>query len=141
MQTNDMSTSVHMHVEVKKDGQWQHYSAPHIPTDHTFYDLISGVYGKICPIAAPRGLPSDLSSMTAYCYALDEKNFSRLHHQSWLGPEELLRLQQQLNELLPTTNPLDRDLEEGYLRCYINNNAISAHRGFDDSRIVFWFDN
>ena len=80
-----------------------------------------------------------MSGMTSYCYSLDEKNFHP-HHRGWLSSEEVATLQRRLNELQPEKSMLEKDLEEAYLHCYISDNAISAHRGFDDSRIVFWFD-
>lgn len=135
-----MSTTIHLHIEVLKDGQRQHFSATDPSTDNVFLDLIAGIRGNIPPLVVPRGLPGDMSGMTSYCYSLDEKNFHP-HHRGWLSSEEVATLQRRLNELQPEKSMLEKDLEEAYLHCYISDNAISAHRGFDDSRIVFWFDN
>lgn len=75
------------------------------------------------------------------CYILDTKDHMRLHHQGWLSSDELRELQRRLIELQPYAPSLETDLEEAYFHCYIRGNAISSHKGFDDSRFVFWFSN
>ena len=99
-----------MHIEVQKDGQWLHYSAPSILRDRDFFDLVAGIYCNLDPIVTPRGLPADISPLTSYCYALDEESY-RLHHQGWLSSKELLALQCRLNEIYPEKFSLEKDLD------------------------------
>ena len=98
-----------MHIEVQKDGQWLHYSAPSILRDRDFFDLVAGIY-------------------------------CNLDHQGWLSSKELLALQCRLNEIYPEKFSLEKDLEESYFHCYIDGGAIATHKGFDDARLIFWFD-
>jgi len=139
LQKNKMGATIHMHIEVQKDGQWLHYSAPSILRDRDFFDLVAGIYCNLDPIVTPRGLPADISPLTSYCYALDEESY-RLHHQGWLSSKELLALQCRLNEIYPEKFSLEKDLEESYFHCYIDGGAIATHKGFDDARLIFWFD-
>lgn len=136
-----MGAEIHMHIEVKKDGQWHHYSAPSILRDPLFFDLVAGISGNMLPIVPLKDLPGDMSGLTQECYVLDAKDHIRLHHQGWLSSEELHTLQKQLRILRPDAKALETDLEETYFHCYIRGNAISSHKGFDDSRLVFWFSN
>ncbi len=135
-----MGATIHMHIEVKKDGQWQQYSAPSIFRDGQFFDLLAGIYGVDFPVVPLKGLPDDLSSLTQYCYELDTKSY-RPHHQGWLSSDELQQLQRRLLELNPAVHPLDVDLEVSYFHCYINGGSVASHQGFEDSRLIFWFDN
>ena len=102
-----------MHIEVQKDGQWLHYSAPSILRDRDFFDLVAGIYCNLDPIVTPRGLPADISPLTLQC---------------------------RLNEIYPEKFSLEKDLEESYFHCYIGGGAIATHKGFDDARLIFWFD-
>lgn len=136
-----MSSVIHMHIEVKKGGRWHHYSAPSILRDPLFFDLAAGLSGKISPIVPLKNLPDDMSELTMECYLLDAKDHMRLHHHGWLSSEELHTLQKQLKILRLDAPILETDLEESYFHCYIRGNAVSSHKGFDDSRLVFWFDN
>ena len=135
-----MSTSIHMHIEVKKDGQWQHYSAPSMLREGQFFDLLAGIYGIDTPVVPVKGLPNDMSGITQYCYEMDSESYCP-HHQGWLSSAELRLLQQRLRDLNPAMDPFDVDLEGVFFHCYINGNAVSSHQGFEDSRLIFWFDN
>ena len=106
-----------------------------------FFDLVAGLSGNLSPIVPLKGLPDDMSGLTMECYLLDAKDYMRLHHQGWLSSEELHVLQKRLIKLRSKTSPWETDLEEAYFHCYIRGNAVSSHKGFDDSRLVFWFDN
>ena len=136
-----MGASIHMHIEVKKDGRWHHYSAPSILRDSLFFDLVAGLSGNLSPIVPLKGLPDDMSGLTMKCYVQDAKDHMRLHHHGWLSSEELQKLQKQLRILRPNAPTLETDLEESYFHCYIRGNAVSSHQGFDDSRLIFWFSN
>lgn len=61
-----MSTTIHMHIEVKKDGKWLHYATTSASHDRLFFDLVAGIYGvfpcvvspRVCPKISLRSLPS-----------------------------------------------------------------------------------
>ena len=138
-----MGASIHMHIEVKSGDTWHHYAAPHMFKDGVFFDLIAGIYDKLQPVVPPRGLPENLSFVTQHDWDQDSKDFSRLHHAGWLSAKELVELQDRLNYIYAeSTRPaLSYDLETGLLHTYINGNALAIHQGWDDLRLIFWFDN
>ena len=137
-----MSIGSHMHIEVKKDGKWFHFASPDIPRDSAFFDLVSGVCLRLKPVADPRGLPGDMSEITRFCHDQDRQH-NRLHHRGWLDSGELAELQRRLDEHYGGSgkDPREYDLEHGYLRTSIDGGTIADHRGWDDARLVFWFDN
>lgn len=142
-----MSTSIHMHLEVKKDDQWLHFAAPNMYYDGVFFDLIAGIHVETDQIVPLRGLPeavpgSEISEVTQFCYEQDQQNF-RLHHIGWLGADELILLQKCLNDQYDKSKNDWRsyDLEEHYFHTFINGNAVALHQGWDDIRLIFWFDN
>lgn len=141
-----MGCTMHAHIEVKCRGTWQHYANPIVTRDYGLFALIAGVRSEdrpgITPICKHRGLPKDVSIITKACY--DETRGDGLHHEGWLESDELFPLQDELYRLNPDVKRtgIDRlDLEYGIFRTYINENCIATHTGFEDSRIVFWFDN
>lgn len=142
-----MGTTIHAHIEVKKDNRWLHFAAPHVTQDYLLFAAINGeglewfresVKERICPQASVTGLPDDLSEITAFCYEQDKAS-CKLHGEGALTTEDLIRLQAHLKEI--NDSIYDKyDLEEHIFRTYINGNAIASHQGWDDVRIVFWYD-
>lgn len=41
-----MGASIHMHLEVKKDGRWLHFAAPHMYRDCQFFNLLADNYQR-----------------------------------------------------------------------------------------------
>ena len=58
-----------------------------------------------------------------------------------LSADDLLRLQNHLQELNPYDSPMKWDLEDSIFCTYIGGNAIARHDGWDDARIICWYDN
>lgn len=145
-----MGTSIHMHIEVKDpQGQWHHIQAPHIYRDYVFFDLLAGVWGKYKPVAPVRGLPEDASWLTQELYRQDSEDY-KLHHATWLNSEELVTLQERLTDIATSekvrygggdTRQSKRDLEDDYFHLYLRGNAVSRHQGWEDVRLIAWFDN
>lgn len=137
-----MGASIHMHIEVKKNGRWLHYSAPAINRDQTFFGMVAGLDTGIEPVVPPKGLPDDLSEVTLFCLEQDKENY-KIHHATWLGTNELFDLQDALKAYHEPLGhgPLVYDLEYAYFNTYINGNSIAQHQGWDDVRLVAWFDN
>ena len=136
-----MGASIHMHIEVKSGDTWYHYAAPSMFRDRAFFDLVGGIYNEEAAIVPPRGLPEDLSFVTKHDWNQDRMGY-RLHHAGWLKAEELRMLQQKLDEkFLDSKKAMKYDLESELLHTYINGNALASHQGWDDLRLIFWFDN
>lgn len=141
-----MGMSIHMHIETKKNGQWHHFSAPALMRDSWFFALLRGQDMELAqnkgikPVAPIKGLPDDLSFVTAFCHEQDKKSY-KIHHESWLGADELVTLQERMDDIFKDKDPLERDLDYSYLHTYINGNSVASHQGWDDVRLIFWFDN
>ncbi|MCB6366621.1 hypothetical protein LI291_10600 [Intestinibacillus massiliensis] len=136
-----MGCDIHVHIEVQNEaGKWLHHSAPDVKRDYGLFALMAGVrnYGKVQPIAEPRGLPDDISEVTS---AEWEPYADNWHTPSYLMADELPELQQRYQELRHDLHSLDTDLEYGVFHTYVAGNSLSSHEGWKDLRIVFWFDN
>ena len=55
----------------------------------------------------------------------------------------LEELQQRINEVVHVSNvdSMEYELETGILHTFINGNTLAQHQGWDDLRLIFWFDN
>ena len=134
-----MGTTMHAHIEVKKDGKWFHYAAPNVLHDYVVYACINGtgreiIDRKVMPVAKINEIPDNISEVTRICLETDCKNY-RLHGFGVLDCDDMKELQKQLRDIFE-----NYDLEEDVFKTYIGGNAICIHAGFDDARIVFWFD-
>jgi len=135
---------MHTHIEYKTaDGRWLHYAAPHVKADYRLFSLIAGVRNDtnmVRPIVPPKGLPENLSEITAACLAQD-RDMYHLHHETWLSADEFIELQKLWNITNQGQSLLDLDFEESVFRCYgPGGSALASHNGFEDMRAVFWFD-
>jgi len=134
-----MGCDVHMHVEVKVGGRWEHYSHPRIQRNYRLFGLLAGVRNTdVLPIVEPKGLPEDMSLITKtdYEYYKDEG-----HTESWFNRNEIRELFEVMDE--------DCDLPDSTVFGYANGNCLttigeldSGHPGaYEEVRLVFWFDN
>lgn len=142
-----MGTTMHAHIEVKKAEKWLHYGNPAIRRDYAVFACINGtrsdgldldVY-RIQPVCGTREIPDDISEVTKTCLEYDSGAY-KIHGTGVIGSEELKTLQKNLRTVFGPQNP-NYDLEEGVFRTYINSGSIASHAGFDDVRVIFWFDN
>lgn len=140
-----MGTTMHAHIEVKTDGKWLHYGCPDITRDYLLFACVNGtrketfetnpkIFQQIQPVARIHILPNDMSYVTKICYAQQSSQY-KCHNYGVLESADLFTLQRLLSKF-----DTKYDLEENVFKTYINNNAISAHDGFDDVRVIFWFD-
>ncbi len=140
-----MGCDIHLHVEAKIKGKWEHYSHPFISRNYWLFSRMAGVRdnGEICAIAKPRGLPGDISASTQF----DAGQWgSDAHTCSWLSAGEAGEVQRQYEERHGGTShpPLFGYLYGNDIDCYVTPGSDSARLkalGFEDARIVFWFDN
>lgn len=142
-----MGCDIHLHVEVKIKGKWHHYNHPYINRDYRLFSKMAGVrsnYDDVPPIAQPRGIPTDASTTTKFeC----EHDGIDGHSHSWLSASEAGEAQEWYEKLFP-----DKHFHPPIFG-YLFGNSIDSHIrypddakslqsiGFQDARIVFWFDN
>lgn len=143
-----MGTTMHAHIEVKKNGRWFHFAAPIVPQNYFFFAVVNGegleyfrpsVREIIHPIASINELPNDMSEVTEFCYNQDKESF-HVHGEGVLLAPDLRGLQYHLwdaNEYDPKGK---WDIDEVFFRTYINGNSIILHQGWDDVRVIFWYD-
>jgi hypothetical protein len=97
---------------------------------------------EIEPIAAPRGLPDDITEITRLCYEWEKDD---AHSMSWLNGSELQMLADWIATREDVTN---LEGKFGYLfgnslggLAKYGNNGRSYPPWLVDVRLVFWFDN
>ncbi len=141
-----MGCDIHLHGEVKINGKWEHWSAPSIPRDYNLFGKMAGVRDCGPPIVEPRGLPDDASVLTKIAWEHEGEDG---HTPSWLSGSEI----EELEKWYVTSAPPGqwRSLEHHVLGYILGNGwnvAASVAEGedtypagFEDARIVFWFDN
>lgn len=130
-----MGCDIHAHVEIKIKGVWHHYSCPPIQRHYLLFEKICGVRGEIeNAIAAPRGVPDDISIVTKLCNEYDGIDG---HSHTWLNAVELDNLISWY-EKHPHGDSLFQYQHFGYL-----NGGMFSHRipDFEDCRFICWFDN
>jgi hypothetical protein len=144
-----MGCDIHLHVEVKIEGKWEHYHAPNISRSYKLFEKMAGVRGEIKnAISSPKGLPDDLNIITrksAEYWDVDG------HSWSWLNLEEISILSDWLHDLGSKEEKgfLNCDLEHSILHCYCEGNSFAGiikypdekPEWIEDVRFVFWFDN
>ena len=135
-----MGSDIHLHIEMKVDGKWEHYGCPKVDRDYRLFEKMAGVRGNIeNAIHEPKGLPKDISILTELDYNGYE---SYWHSASWLDIKEVKELRQWLDSRGGYMNGYD--LEHNILKTYLFSNSLTCLDEFDsieDMRLVFWFDN
>ena len=137
-----MACDIHIHQEVKINGKWEHYRETSFPRDYEAFAKMAGVRGASKPIAEPRGLPEDATTMTKFAadYAAEDG-----HTHSWLGAAEILQLEEWFNERMRENKWQVEMNGFGYLfgNSWSNFTRYPSDRpvGLEDVRFVFWFDN
>ena len=138
-----MGCDIHAHTEVKIGGTWHHYNKLNLRRNYELFGKMAGVRGGEVPIAAPRGLPPDISVVTkleADRYGTDG------HTHSWLTIAEMAQVQTWHAEYQCRQEPFHGPwLQWGFLCGNLYCDFI-AHRSefpaaIEDVRLVFWFDN
>lgn len=139
-----MGCDIHVHVEVKRNGQWLHYNAPHVDRNYDLFARLAGVRrydDSIEPISEPRGLPGDVADLTRAIYER-EGGAKYMHSASYITCEEMRDVADWYESHEPTRRHCGSHGFDGVFG-YLNGNPIyTLDNGFvDDCRIVFWFDN
>lgn len=142
-----MGAMIHAHIEVKKDAQWFHYAAPAFRRDYELFALIAGVRAEgrladVQRIATGYGLPEDMSEVTRICREQDSGY--GIHDEGYMTAADVKALQEALYTRHPEvrrTGIDEMDLEYSIFKTYVNGGTLAAHEGWDDLRVIFWFDN
>lgn len=141
-----MGCDIHMHIEVKINGKWEHYGAPNITRNYTMFGMLAGVRNQdVEPISQPKGFPYDASVLTTLEYMEDYG-----HTPSWLSSEEMAEFSRRWSAYGKSIGGKfqDYDLEHSVLHSYLHGNGFCDHviyedgylpDGIEDTRLVFWF--
>lgn len=137
-----MGCDIHAHVEVKIRGKWEHYNHPQINRNYALFYRMAGVRGgHLEPISEPRGLPEDVSVTTRF----DSDHWGEDGHtHSWLSAQEAGMVQHEFANKQPGSPPTFGYLFGNYIESHLsspNDAKRLIDAGFEDARVVFWFDN
>lgn len=171
-----MGCDIHSHVEVKRNDKWEYVVAQFTdpfeegatqpePFAYRHYGVFSFLgctdrnYGRITPLATPRGLPDDLSVSVRARYEDDNEQWY-LHSTSWLTVQELLSIDyNQIIEDRRCTKQLGPKYFTGAATCEVGEGTKMPLREYlgqsfmadleilkalgppELVRVVFWFDN
>ena len=146
-----MGSTMHAHIEVKKDGKWLHFGAPDVQRDYLVFAVMTGERldsisekekKSVKPVAKIHKMPKDVSEVTKFCYEQDKEGYA-LRNITVLTADDLWEVQKQLNRLEEEMIAVDGpyDLEADIFHTYINGKALTSHQGWDDLRVIAWFDN
>lgn len=139
-----MGCDIHLHAEVKIGGQWHHYSAPTtLRRNYRLFAFMANVRNDddIVPLAMPRGLPSDITAVTAIdleIWRLDG------HSHSWLNAEEIGKVETFIEDNLYDTPADSWQSNRDFFGYFFGNDFGQRDpwpEGVEDVRFVFWFDN
>lgn len=137
-----MGCDIHLHIELKINGNWENYSATSVPRNYQLFGLMAGVRDRgIEPISQPKGLPDDISLITKLHY---DSYGAYSHSPSWLNENEIKILKERASKEIDLENFLS--FEHNFLSdtfifgYYICSEEERAKEFYDDIRFVFWFD-
>lgn len=134
-----MGCDIHAFVEVKKNGKWHTYSEADLDRDYGLFAKMADVRNysdwDIKPISKPRGLPEDTAEITKF----ESDNWdSDGHSHSWLSKEEI----QEILEWAKEQKAVDTDYAYNLRRKFgYKLTDLEDYDQYEDSRLVFWFDN
>lgn len=135
-----MGCDIHLHTEIKLNGEWYGYGAPNILRSYKLFGKMAGVRSdEVEPISMPKGLPDDCSKVVKF--ASDKMGIDG-HSHSYLTADEILELEdwyaREFNDIFP-------ERQWGY---FFGNSwgGFSKYpqdnpEGVEDVRFTFWFDN
>lgn len=139
-----MGCDIHIHQEIQIAGsKWHHYAYRRPDRDYSLFWLIAGVRGPGDdePIAPNRGIPSDVTTLTAIDYRYKNGD---AHSATWLNAKEIADVEQWLNAKYKY--PLNDYF--GYLFGSLWSSFVDypdtrgiVERKITDIRFIIWFDN
>ena len=145
-----MGCDIHLHVEAKIHGEWQHWREPRVARCYALFAMMADVRNdadEYRPISQPRGLPNDASDITK----ADYNSWSGdAHSASWLDSVEVAELchraeavglVQQSCDPYPPRFARSRFGDGDYATAGIGGDCACWPDEIEDFRFVFWFDN
>lgn len=142
-----MGCDIHLHIEVRVDGSWEHYAHPNIERYYQMFSRMAGVRqcDGIPALSPPRGMPDNPSFMTKF--DCDHEGIDG-HSHSWLNATEIKVLEDEFDaggQWCPKNNNLWWHQQFGFLFGssfgHLHNYPDSYPKEVEDVRFVFWFDN
>lgn len=129
-----MGCDIHLHVEIKVGGKWEHWGAPDPGRRYSLFALMAGVRGDEAPVVPPRGVPKDTNPLTRRDF---EEWGADAHTPSWLTWDEMREVGKRFNEAWPAERLIS--IEHDILHCYLP--CWGEDQEEPEARVVFWFDN
>ena len=103
-----MGCDIHLHIEIKVAGRWEHYSKAPIGRWYHVFGKMAGVRDlTVEPIVPPKGVPDDMNPVTRIDYV---DWGSDGHSHSWFNKEEIRELKIWLQSIYT-----DMDMEFNFL--------------------------
>jgi len=141
-----MGCDIHLHIEVKISGKWEHWAAPTVSRYYPLFALMGNIRNSngIKALSNKRGLPEDITEVTRFVSKCEAG-----HGHSWLNSEEISVLTDRIDKL---ARPEIRNyfcFEQEFLHSswFLGNSFASFHKQtatypkeIEDVRFVFWFD-
>jgi len=148
-----VSIDLIVHIEIKMEGKWRHYTRAFPERNYGLYGLISKEYfnsksdgldsTKIRPLFPTRGIPENATYLTIKEH---HKHGSDSHYPSWLDAEDLIKLRENYLKLVNPNASKFRILTELFQSYIFSGYLISWYEypednfmDIEDLRIVFWF--
>ena len=144
-----MSTTLYAHIEVKFEGRWEHFAACSVYKNYLLSAAINGTRADNLaagreipkPAAGRTGIPADATAVTKACIAREVG--PEPANACVLDAEQIQEVQDEMYRVRPEVKKtgIDQfDFEHSVFHTYINGNAIAAHTGFEDVRMICAFD-
>ena len=133
-----MGCDIHLNIEVKINGAWEHYAQLEPGRTYTMFGAMAGVRRNESLFGEPKGIPADCSVLTRFNVAQWAGDG---HSHSWLGREEIMRLETFFDDYIRQAADRDRYSFERWLGTYLYGDGFGSLEVVDDVRFVFFFDN
>jgi len=136
-----MGCDIHIHSEVKINGQWHHYSVGNVARNYELFAKMAGVKNcfNITPVSPPKGLPENISLVTK---TSRDNTGGDGHHDSWLNIREINEIEKWQDDNL-FKHSLSEDLGDLFGNSF--GSFLDYREDYpeeiEDVRWVFWFDN
>ena len=134
-----MGADIHVHLEAKINGKWEHVSIINIGRNYVLFGHIAGVRQPANSYIEPRGLPDDISIITKLSFNHWKEDG---HTMSWLYASEMLNaIRCYAKEDFYNKGETEseryykRQFQCGGYSNYFINEIVA------DQRYIFWFDN
>lgn len=145
-----MGCDIHCFAEAKIDGKWIGLGeTTHVERNYQLFSKMAGVRQceGVTPIAGPRGLPKDASELTK----LHKEHWGvDGHSSSWLSAEEVNMVEEWVKdkEYRVSSGHIWRPIFDyvfgsgwDFNSYKVDGKYYDMPDGFEDARVVFWFDN